>query len=187
VGTKRTFNVLELCCFPEGCLISEEEQPLLATVLVPRLEAAGMKTIEWTRGALMLEEPHFSKVRSIVCKPCNTVECPINPRFKPNDGLSDLMDGLYAERIEKGEAVLAQLLPEARKAELEQAGIRCFAGQMPSRKNPRLWFTFKRGDRTQRVACEVGKRRLLTNEGEQPLLSLEQLSRKIKEAAQALI
>ena len=115
VKTERTFNILELCCFPKGCLIPEELQPHLATVLVPKLEAAGMKTAEWTRGALMLEEPHFSKVRSIVCRPCNIVKCPINPRFRPADGLSDLMDGLYAERIEEGEGGFAPLLSQTKK------------------------------------------------------------------------
>ena len=34
--------------------------------------------------------------------------------------------------------LLAQLLPEAKKAELEQTGIKVIAFQMPSRKNPKL-------------------------------------------------
>lgn len=84
--TERTFNILETCCFPKGCLIPEGLQPHLATVLIPQLEAAGMKVAEWTRGALALEEPYLSKVKSIVCKPCGIYKCPFNPHFKPSDG-----------------------------------------------------------------------------------------------------
>jgi len=186
VETKRTFNVLETCCFPKGCLIPEETQLLLALVLIPKLEAAGMKAAEWTRGALMLEEPHLSKVKSIVCRQCNIRECPFNPRFRPSDGLSDLMDGQYADRIKKGNDLLSQLLPEAKKAQLEQTGIKVIAFQMPSRKNPKLVFSFTRGDKSRRVSCEIGTRRLWTDEGEETLLSLEQLGQKIGEATHSL-
>ena len=187
MNTERTFNILETCCFPKGCLIPEDHQPMLATVLIPQLEAAGMKTAEWTRGALMLEEPHLTKVRGIVCRQCNIRECPFNPHFRPSGGLSDLMDGQYADRIKKGDDLLAQLLPEAKKAELEQTGIKIIALQMPSRKNPKLIFSFTRGDKSRRVSCEVGTRRLWTDEGEETLLSLEQLSQKIGNATHALV
>ena len=185
--TERTFNILETHCFPKGCLIPEETQPYLATVLIPQLEAAGMKTAEWIRGALILEEPHLSKVKDIVCRRCNIRECPFNPRFRPSDGLSDLMDGQYADRIKKGDDLLARLLPEEKKVELKQTGIEVVAFQMPSRKNPQLVFLFTRGDKTRRVSCEVGTRRLLTDEGEETLLSLEQLSQKIGSATHALV
>jgi hypothetical protein len=145
-----------------------------------------MKTAEWTRGALMLEEPYLTKVKGVVCRQCNICECQFNPRFKPNDGLNDLMDGQYADRIKKGGNLLAQLLPEAKKAELEQTGIEVIAFQMPSRKNPKLVFSFTRNNKTRRVSCEVGKRRLWTNKGEETLLSLEQLGQKISEATHAL-
>ncbi len=185
--TERTFNVLELYCFPKGCLIPEDDQPHLATVLIPQLEAAGMKTAEWTRGALMFEEPHLTKVKGIVCRQCHIRECPFNPRFKPSDSLSDLMDGQFADRIKKGDKLLAQLLPEVRKTELEQTGIKVIALQMPSRKNPKLVFSFTRGDKSRRVSCEVGTRRLWTDEGEEALLSLEQLGQKIEDATHALV
>ena len=77
--TERTFNVLEVCCFPTGCLLPEGVRDSLATVFVPELEEAGMSPAEWTRGALQLEEPHLSNVKSIVCKRCNMRECPFNP------------------------------------------------------------------------------------------------------------
>lgn len=184
--SERTFNILELCCFPKGCLIPKDQQPYLATVLVPKLEVAGMKTAEWTRGALMLEEPHLTKVKNIVCRRCNIRECSFNPRFRPSDGLSDLMDGQYQDRIKKGDDLIVQFLPEVKKAELEQIGITVIAFQMPSRKNPKLIFSFTRGDETRRVNCEIGTRRLWTNEGEETLLSLEQVSQKIESAIHAL-
>ena len=185
--TERTFDILELCCFPQGCLIPADHQPYLATVIVPQLEAAGMKTVEWTRGALMLEEPHLSKVKGIVCRQCNIHECAFNLHFRPTDGLGDLMVGQYADRIERGIQLLAELLPEVKKTELERVGIKVIAFQMPSRKNPQLVFSFTRDDKTRRVSCEVGKRRLSTNEGEETLLSLEQLGQKIGEATQAFV
>lgn len=183
---ERTFNTLEMCCFPKGCLIPKDHQPMLATVLVPQLEAAGMKTAEWTRGALMLEEPHLTKIKGIVCRQCNIRECPFNPRSRPSDGLSDLINGQYADRIKKGDDLLAQLLPEAKKAELEQTGIKVIAFQMPSRKNPRIILSFTRGNKKRSVDCEVGRRRLSTDEGEETLLSLEQVSQKIEDAICAL-
>lgn len=185
--TERTFNILETYCFPKGCLIPEDQQPYLATVLIPQLEAAGMKTAEWTRGALMLEEPHLTKVKSIVCRGCGRWECQFNPRFKPSGGLGDLMDGQYADRIKKGDELLAQLLPEAKKTELEQQDIKVITLQIPSRKNPKLLFSFTRNDQKRDVVCEVGKRRLWTNEGEETLLSLEQLGQKIKDAINAFV
>src|SRR5680860_280354 len=100
MDTKRTFNFLEQCCFPKGCLIPKDHQPCLATVLIEQLEAVGMKPAEWTRGALMLEEPYLSKVKGIVCRPCKIHNCPFKPCFK---SLSDLMDGRYMDRIERGD------------------------------------------------------------------------------------
>ena len=97
------------------------------------------------------------------------------------------MDGQYADRIKKGDDLLARLLPEEKKVELKQTGIEVVAFQMPSRKNPQLVFLFTRGDKTRRVSCEVGTRRLLTDEGEETLLSLEQLSQKIGSATHALV
>jgi len=161
--------------------MSENLQPALATLFVPRLEATGMTTAEWTRGALMLEEPHFSKVKGIVCTGCALRRCPFNPR--PNfDGLFDLMYGQYADRIEKGDRLLAELLSEALKTELKRRGIEVVALQMPSRKNPQLVFSFTREDKTHRVSCEVGRRRLRTDEDEETLLSLKQLRQKIEDA-----
>src|SRR5206468_2522098 len=111
----------------------------------------------------------------IVCRQCNVRECQFNPRYRPTGGLGDLMDGQYADRIKRGDELLAQLLPEAKKSELEQAGIKVIAFQMPSRNNPKLVFSFSRDGRKRDVDCEIGKRRLWTNEGEETLLSLEQL------------
>lgn len=185
MSTERVFDLLEMGCVPKGCLLPEDTHLLLAMLYVPKLETAGMKVAEWTRGALMLEEPYLSQVRAIFCRGCARVECQFNLHREPTDELRDLMNGQYADRIKKGEDLLAQLLPETKKSELEQKGIESIAFQMPSRKNPQLAFSFTRGDKTRRVSCEVGKRRIRTNDGEETLVSLEQLSQKIDEAIRA--
>lgn len=185
--TERTFDILETCCFPKGCLVPKDHQPYLATVLVPQLEAAGMKTAEWTRGALLLEEPYLTSVKGIVCRQCGIRECTFNPRFKPSDDFSDLMDGQYADRLKKGDDLLAQLLPDTKRAELEQAGVKVCAIQMASRKNPKLIFAFSCGDKNQSIRCYVGTRRLLTNEGEKQLSSFEQVAKEIQSAIHALV
>lgn len=183
----RPLDVLKTCCFPEDCRLAESLRYLLSAELVPQLEAAGMTTAEWTRGALMLEEPHLSKVTGIVCRKCGDRECPRNPRFKPSDGLSDLMNGPYSDRIRKGDEIIARLLPEWRKRDLALFGVSSGASQMPSRKNPRLMFRFTRGGKTRRVECDVGTRRLSTNSGEETLLSLEQVRERFKDAIGALL
>jgi len=179
-------DLLKTCCFPNGCILPNESQKMLALVMVPKLEAAGMTPTEWTTGAVMLEEPHLSKVRSIVCQRCNLTACQFNFRSRI-DGLGDLMCGLYADRLKKGDQLLGQLLPEARKTELGQEGIKCEASLLPSRKNPKLWFYFTRKGKTQKVYCEVGKRILSMNNGEEKLLSIEQLGQKIEKAINTLL
>ena len=183
MNTERTFNALELKCFPSGCLIPNNQQPILATVLVPQLEVAGMQTAEWTRGALMLEEPHFTFVKGIVCRSCHISECQYNPHFRPSDGLKELMEGQYADRIKKGDDLLAKIIPNAKKAELKQAGIEFVALQMPSRKNPQLVFSFSRDGISRRVCCEVGRRRLFSaDEGEETLHSLDHMTLRVNRA-----
>ena len=181
----RTFSNLELCCFSKGCLIPPDLQPPLATTFIPQLEAAGMTAANWIRGSQLFEEPHFSKVKDIVCSRCNIRKCSINPRFMGFDDLRDLMDGRYADRIDKGDKLLEQLLSREKKAELEQRGIKVIALQMLSRKNPQLVFSFTCDGKTRRVSCEVGTRRLRTDEREEALLSTEQLSQKIEDAMHA--
>ena len=183
----RTFDVLTLNCFPKGCLVNKEVQLHLATILVPQLEAVGMTCAEWTRGALMFEEPHFSKIKGIVCKKCGICKCSLNPRFESPNTLRDLMNGRYAERVEKGDQLLARLLSKTTKEELKKKGIRCIVFQMPSRKNPRIVFVFTCKDKTHRVSCEIGKQLLQTDEGEETLLSFKQLDQKIEEATNSLI
>lgn len=185
--TERRFVVEELFCFPKGCLIPSKGQLCLAMVLVPQLEEAGMNAAEWTRGALKLEEPNLSRVRGIVCGQCNICECLFNPHFKLSDELSGLMDGQYAQRIERGNQVLVLLLSETKRAELAQIGINVVAFQMPSRKNPKLFFSFTRNGVMRYVNCEVGKRRLIMKDSEVILTSLEQLSQKIDETIYSFV
>ena len=179
-------NVLPKSCFHLWKMHDEGQLLLFAwkVELLPQLRA--VMTDEEIVAASNEEQPALNKMRAITCRRCNDVECPLNPRFRPSDALSDLMDGQYADRIKKGDDLLAQLLPEVKKAELEQTGIKVIAFQIPSKKNPKLLFSFTRGDKSRRVSCEVGKRRLSTDEGEETLLSLEQLSQKIGAATHAL-
>jgi len=133
------------------------------------------------------QQPELNRMREITCRGCAEARCPLNFRYRPSGGLGDLMDGLYEERKEKGEELLAQLLPESKKAELERNGINVSEWQMPSRKNPELSFKFSRGDRTKWIICEVGKRIIWTSgEGEEDLFSIEQLSQKIDDVCSML-
>jgi hypothetical protein len=112
---ERTFNILETCCFPKGCRIAEDMQPMLATVLIPKLEAAGMKTDEWTRGALMLEEPFLSQVKAIVCRGCKHFECEHNstPQSgRRGDILNDITEYTYGERQEANAKLAEALVPQ---------------------------------------------------------------------------
>ena len=72
-------NILETCCFPKDCLKPGDEQLAMATVHVPMLIEAGMTTAEYTRGALLLEEPFYTKVRAEVCRRCRFVDCKHHP------------------------------------------------------------------------------------------------------------
>lgn len=124
--TERTFNTLELCCFPKGCHIKKETQPFLATVLVPKLEAVGMKTAEWTCGALMLEEPYLSTVKSIVCRGCMHFECEHNTtpqQGNTGDILNDIFNYQYGDRQEGNVALVTALLPEAVVADWTARGL----------------------------------------------------------------
>jgi hypothetical protein len=185
--TGRTLNILETCCFPKGCILPDDIQRLLAPDSIQKLEKAGLEAREWTRGALMHEEPYFSKIKEVVCGPCEQNECQLNKRLEPS-GLFGLKNGRYHERIEYGNQLLEQLLPETRRVELQKVGIKCLTHQMPSRKNPKLLFSFTReGGSTSRVSCEIGNRRLCTNEGETALISLEQISEAIEKAINTLV
>lgn len=87
---------------------------MLATVLIPKLEAAGMKTTEWTRGALMLEEPFLSQVKDIVCRGCMHFECEHNttPQSgRRGDILNDITEYGYAGRQEANAKLAEALVP----------------------------------------------------------------------------
>lgn len=77
----KTIDILETACFPKGCMFDENLQLILATELVPKLRDAGMTPSEWTRGAALLEEPHLTQVKSIVCKGCRQTLCPHNSKY----------------------------------------------------------------------------------------------------------
>jgi len=168
---------------PQSCFLPGGVIMLIRMEMLPKLKA--VMSDEEIVAASKGQQPRLDQMRAITCRGCAEVRCPLNFQYRPSGGLGDLMNGQYAERIEKGNELLARLLPEAKKAELERDGIKVVAIQMISRKNPKLIFWFTRGDRTQRVSCEVGRRRLRTNEGEEDLFSFEQLVQKIEEACHA--
>lgn len=182
---RTSFNILELHCFPKGCCIDAESQPYLATVHIPKLEAAGMKVAEWTLGALNLEEPHLSMVKSIVCKGCRHTECIHNAKHPTP--FSALMEGRYPERMHKGDDLVRDILPMTKKAEIEALGIKIEGWHQPSRQNPRLLFSFCHKEKRVFIVCEIGKRLLkLNGTSEESLTSVDQVRRKIDEVTQSL-
>ncbi len=168
---------------PQSCFLPGGVITLIRMEMLPKLRA--LMSDEEIVAASEGQQPELGRMRAITCRGCAEVRCSLNLRYRPSGGLGDLMDGQYADRFKKGDELLAQLLPETKKAELEQMGIKVIALQMPSRKNPKLVFSFTRGDKSRRVICEVGKRRLRTNEGEETLLSTEQLVQKIEDTIHA--
>lgn len=170
---------------PRSCFhplkIHDEGQLLLFAWRVELLkQLRDVMTDEEIISASNGEQPALDKMKLVTCKSCRRFECPLNPRHRLSDGLSDMMNGQYADRIKVGDELLRQLLPEEKKKELKQRGVNVDAFQMPSRKNPRLVFSFTRGGNSCRVGCEIGTRRLWTHEGDEALISLEQLSKKIE-------
>lgn len=65
----------EAKCFPQGCLVNPEEQPTVATVIVPELKKRGLSVEQYTRGAVKLEQPFLDQVKKVVCKGCEHFEC----------------------------------------------------------------------------------------------------------------
>lgn len=168
--------------FPQSCYLSGMTLLLLRETMLLNLKGKEMSDDDIV-AASREQQPQLDRMRAITCRGCTMFQCPLNFRFRV---LGGLMNGQYGERIRKGGSVLARLLPEAKKERLGQSGINVVAIQNPSRKNPQLIFSFTRADRTQRVVCEIGACRLLTNDGEEKFTSFEQLERKIEDAICAL-
>ncbi|MDO8407816.1 MAG: hypothetical protein Q7S95_01085 [bacterium] len=141
---ERTFDMLETCCFPKGCRIADEMQPMLATVLIPKLEAAGMKTAEWTRGALMLEEPLLSQVKAVVCRGCAIYDCEHNPQHGRQSGdlMFEMYNWGYGDRREKNKDLLEALLPNQFITEMVAKGV-IVEMMEPSTSNK--WFNMHAG------------------------------------------
>lgn len=144
---ERTFDILETYCFPKGCMIGKDMQLMLATVFIPDLEAAGMKTAEWTRGALMLEEPFLSQVKSVVCRRCKHFECEHNPQHDRRSGGRDLMFEMYnwsyGDRLEKDRELLEALLSNQFVTDMAAKGIVIEMHVNTSRKRFRMYASVK--------------------------------------------
>ncbi|MBT6253784.1 hypothetical protein HOI83_00940 [Candidatus Uhrbacteria bacterium] len=109
------------------------------------------------------EQPALGRLQHYLCRGCNVSECPILPPSRRShqdqrSGLAGLMQGLYPDRCKHGKAYLLELLPQEIRDQLEAAGVKVHATQLPSRKQPSAHFCFKRGDEEFRVDAAVGKR-----------------------------
>lgn len=101
--------------------------------------------------------------------------------FKASD-FSDLMsNSSKMERIRKGEKMLLHLLPEENRTELKNKGIYCIVFQNCLKRNHEFVFSFVSRGKIKQISCQIGKRIIFTNNGREHLLSLEQLSRRIRE------
>lgn len=168
--TERTFDILETCCFPQGCMQDEGLQPMLATVLIPQLEVAGMTAAEWTRGALMLEDPFYTQVKSIVCRGCAILACPHNARHggQRNNLFDEILNWSYAERLDRNEELTEALLPASAIAEWEVQGIEIKAYPMSSRTRFSLGVRIKHpsaGERYVSVSRKKGEAGEITVSG----------------------
>jgi hypothetical protein len=167
---ERSVAVVELACFPAGCLIPEPLQASLAFVLIPGLRAAGLTPADWTRGA-QGEEPHAATVRRIVCSPCRLTACPLNPRHLPPP---DEFSGMRAQLRVDREAAAAEIIANVTPDDLP-SGVTIRASAYPSIRNPGIAFTIKRGDAYRLVYCDVATMKIRIGGNEQPLTSLQQL------------
>ena len=133
--TERTFDILETYCFPRGCMLDGTLQHLLAYELLPKIKANGMTTGEWTRGALMLEDPLYTQVKSVVCRGCAIIVCPHNAGYgSQEDNLFyEILNWSYAERLDRNEELTEALLPASVIAEWATQGIEVKAYPSSSR------------------------------------------------------
>ncbi len=100
-----------------------------------------------------------------------------------------LQNGSHLNRLAEGDSLLLRLLPEGERGKLGKRGIFCYAWHETNKTNPKLTFRFAPcggGEALRWVVCDIGKRVLETEKGEEGLFSLRQVRRKIQEAVHAL-
>lgn len=191
MDTERTFNILELCCFPKGCLIPEEMQLYLATVLVPRLEEMGMETSEWTCGAELLEEPHLSMVKSVVCRGCALTKCSHNSKFSPiaeDDPLRSAFCIPYGERMDFDRKVLDQLLSEEEVRKLESRGLKVSKWMSSSRNQ--IHITIRIGEQSVSYSAHLRNKQSdfsVNNEDRPVPTSIADIRTAVKEVTDGVI
>jgi|GEM_PF-2133033 len=174
-----------LHALPYLCVLPQMQAFVVSSAVLPKLKE--VMTDEEIVAASESHQPELDKMRAVACRGCSMLHCEMNFRFRP-PGFEGLMDQPYKERCERGEALLATLLPKERRSELELEGIDCYSGYMPSRKNPLLWFSFEKEGQKQWIDCQVGRATLRVNgEKKEPLVSTSQLSDKINDAVEALL
>ncbi len=186
--SSETINILETVCYPKGCMINEEMQLMMAMVLVPRLREAGMTTSEWTLGAALLEEPHLTKVKSVVCRGCNLKLCPHNGKYSPiaeDDPLRTVFHIPYGNRMDFNREVLDQILPEDEVRKLEEDGLKVFKWMSSSRNQ--IHITVKVGDQSIRYAANLRQKRtdFTVNSEERPVpTSIADICTAVKEVTE---
>ncbi|MDA2922715.1 hypothetical protein MYX07_05640 [Patescibacteria group bacterium AH-259-L07] len=166
-----TVDILETACFPKGCLIDREMQLMLATDLVPKLKATGLTLPEWTRGAALLEEPHLSRVKAIVCRGCMLTSCLHNSRYSPiaeDDPLRRAFNLPYGDRLDFEQEVLEKILPADEVRKLEEHGLEVFRWMSSSRNQ--VHITIRIGEKHIDYSSNLRQRRVdfRVNNEEQP-------------------
>lgn len=122
------------------------------------------------------ERPSAETVSRVVCGPCGQLACPLNPRFKPEDEFTTLLEGRYPERVAKGEAIVARLTPAS------TGEVRVAIYSRPSRKNPTIMILCSRDGVTRDFTISVGPRIIRTRSGEMKLESVDQVHALIASA-----
>lgn len=180
-----SLNILETVCYPAGCMINEEMQTMLALVLVPKLKEAGLTTAEYTRGATLLEEPYFTKVKSIVCHGCGHTSCQYNGKYSPigeDDPLRVAFRIPYGERMNFDQKVLDQILPEDEVRKLESNGLKVSKWMSSSRNQ--IYITIEIGGNTVRYSTNLRKKWTdfsVNNEGRPVPTSIDGIRATVKE------
>lgn len=162
-------------CLPQNCFGSDAAKPILQDYMLEKLKEN--MTDEEIIAGHELHQPFLDMMRDITCRGCNDMLCPHGFRSPHNESFAfkDLMEGQYQDRVQKGRRFLNELKEEMMK----KHNISIDAIQAPSRKNPRLFISFKRNEQAASVICEVGKHIFYARCGNDQTLSVQNLKRFI--------
>ena len=132
-----SMSILKTACFPKGCLLQEGIQNTMARYIAQQLRQVILTPTEWTRGAQLFEEPHFSKVKKLLCTGCGLTECTHHTvnifGANNNDPLYGVFNLPYAERFDFDNRITDILLPDTKRKELAEKGVQTSAWMTSSR------------------------------------------------------